>query len=362
VIIATRNRAESLGRCLDKIPANEMECLHAELVVVDNGSNDATPDVLERFRRAARFRVVIEREPRPGSGRARNAGIAAASGGILFFTDDDCYIAPGTLAALPRVYAWDLGYAGGRILLYDPSDAFYGVNDLEHNIPIPPYTRIEAGTIHGANMSCRREVAERLGGFKPNLGAGTKFPFDDVDFVARASYAGFWGAHVPELVVYHHHGRKPGAVRTTMHEHDYGRGAYYAAMVLDGHFDWAAQWVKTTVVRRYRSRFLREVVGAARYFAFRLTTRTSTPHRSVRSPNRNGHSWKTWSRDERRPTSTARIFGAQLEFWRRLSYIPQAVLMSFPRRKSHQSGIAKASERTPFWARVLRVPLRRHTP
>jgi glycosyltransferase involved in cell wall biosynthesis len=60
----------------------------AELIVVDNGSEDDTPNVTRRFSHPnLPVRYVLEK--RPGKGHAYNAGIAAAKGEILLFSDDD---------------------------------------------------------------------------------------------------------------------------------------------------------------------------------------------------------------------------------------------------------------------------------
>ena len=84
VIIATRNRAESLRRLLPRL-LELSPGLSWELIVADNGSTDDTAKVLAGM--GARVRTVFE--PLPGKSRALNRAMAAARGDLLVFTDDD---------------------------------------------------------------------------------------------------------------------------------------------------------------------------------------------------------------------------------------------------------------------------------
>jgi|SRR6516165_2657415 len=74
--------------------ARNPACSSRTLIVVDNGSSDSTSHVLREFARSVSFPVIILNEAVPGLGRARNRGWRAASGEIIAFTDDDCYVLP----------------------------------------------------------------------------------------------------------------------------------------------------------------------------------------------------------------------------------------------------------------------------
>lgn len=89
VVIPVRNGAETLGECLASVFSQTEQPL--EVIVVDNGSTDGTPDVIRDFaRKHPTLRRV--REERIGRGSARNAGVAAARGGIVAMTDADCIV------------------------------------------------------------------------------------------------------------------------------------------------------------------------------------------------------------------------------------------------------------------------------
>lgn len=272
LVICTRDRAESLRRCLDRLPASNLAAQDGELVLVDNGSSGRTPTVMRRFAEEAACPVAIVTEPVAGLSRARNAGVRRAEGDTIVFTDDDCYLGEDYVQTARRIFdEASFSYCGGRILLYDSSDAAYGVQDQETFELIPPRSFIPPGYIQGANLVVHRRVFDEIGLFDPNLGAGTPFRCEDIDFVARASQAGFTGAHVPELVVYHHHGRKPGEdIHSLDAANDYACGAYYAKFLRRGHLSYLRGWLAEGLfsrkdVRVTVTKFLREVKGAVDY-------------------------------------------------------------------------------------------------
>jgi glycosyltransferase involved in cell wall biosynthesis len=96
VVVPTRNRPESLRRCLEAL-AGQVGVGTIEIVVVDDGSDDSAA-VEAALALAPHARVV--RQPRSGPAAARNAGVAAARGSIVCFTDDDCEPDPEWAAAL----------------------------------------------------------------------------------------------------------------------------------------------------------------------------------------------------------------------------------------------------------------------
>jgi glycosyltransferase involved in cell wall biosynthesis len=230
LIICTRNRCHALAACLEHVERLQVPPGGAEVIVVDNGSTDGTAEAVRRFAAAAKCQLCLVREPNAGLGRARNAGLARARGHIIAFTDDDCYVCPDFLVQMIKVFEDPcVGYAGGRILRFDPTDDAITTKPDEERCLIPPHSFLAEGVIHGANMAIRRQVVNAVGGFDERLGAGTPFPCEDVEYLARASSAGLAGGYFPGPVIYHHHGRKPGRDATALRRrYDYGRGAYFA--------------------------------------------------------------------------------------------------------------------------------------
>jgi len=267
VIICSRNRVATLKNCLRAISSEEMEKAGGELILVNNGSTDQTEQVMRHFRESSPFPVEVVNEPTRGLGRAKTSGLARAAGETIIFTDDDCYLAGGYLLRASTVFAsGTFDYCGGRILLYDETDSRYGCNQQEELRIIPPFSFIGAGEIQGANMVVHRRVVDKIGGFDSMLGAGTPFRCEDIEFCARASMAGFAGAHVPDLVVYHHHGRKPGPdIQMLADMGDYARGAYYMKFLLRGNLTYLRNWMRLSLIPGTRHMAVREMRGAMAY-------------------------------------------------------------------------------------------------
>ena len=101
VIIPVYNYAETLPRAVDSVMAQLHE-IPAELIVIDDGSKDSTPDVIEKLlvTYQGRFRAI--RKENGGAASARNRGIDEAKGKYLIFLDADDEIAPGALSAIEQ--------------------------------------------------------------------------------------------------------------------------------------------------------------------------------------------------------------------------------------------------------------------
>jgi cellulose synthase/poly-beta-1,6-N-acetylglucosamine synthase-like glycosyltransferase len=272
LLIATRDRCASLERCLEAAGLARAPG-PLEVVVVDNGSRDGTGAFLADYARRAPFPLVALSEPRPGKSRALNTGLAQATGDVIALIDDDIYLTPDYFERLAGIFEREgVGYCGGRILLHDPTDLPMTLRTTTTTQLIPPGAFITPGEIQGCNMAFRREVLEAIGGFDPMLGPGTPFMCEDVDLAARASAAGWVGGYFPELVVYHHHGRKtPAQEAALVRDYSWGRGAYFTKFILDRRtrlqylkrYYWHWRALPFRVLRQ-------EVSGAVRYTLARL--------------------------------------------------------------------------------------------
>jgi CDP-glycerol glycerophosphotransferase len=91
VVVPIYNVEPYLEECLASIAGQTFGDL--EVVMVDDGSSDSSPEIAEGFAsRDERFRLI--RQPNGGLGNARNTGIKAATGEFLAFVDSDDYLAP----------------------------------------------------------------------------------------------------------------------------------------------------------------------------------------------------------------------------------------------------------------------------
>jgi glycosyltransferase involved in cell wall biosynthesis len=239
VIVCTRNRAYAIPECLQSIEEAVVNAapVDAEVVVVDNGSTDETPDVLKRWATTCRCPVQLLSEPQKGLSRARNRALRSTRADLLAFTDDDCRMSKDYVVQLLRYDAADtsLVLRGGRVELGEPTDLPITINtcdtrtrwSLKENSA--RHDRL-SGHISGCNMAMRRALVDNIGPFDERLGAGASIPSaEDTDYNFRAYLAGATLEYVPDMTVFHHHGRKTiAAARKLLIDYEIGNGALYA--------------------------------------------------------------------------------------------------------------------------------------
>ena len=279
VVVCTRNRFNKLKRCVDAL-LSVTTARDWELVIVDNGSTDGTSEYLASIdqKQFNRVHVTTTFEPKRGLAAARNRGWRTANGGIVAFTDDDCYVSKDYVDSVIQVFEEDLsiGFLAGRILLFDSLDCRITIEESQHRSDFRPWTYIAAGAVHGANLAFRRTILEQIGGFDERLGPGTPFVSDDIDAAAAALWSGVIGVYHPRPVVYHHHGRRTEReAQELMRSYDAGRGAYYAKYILRraSTLEYVMGWIRNVgnewlwALRRghFPRRWLRELSSGLRF-------------------------------------------------------------------------------------------------
>jgi glycosyltransferase involved in cell wall biosynthesis len=239
VIVSTRNRAHAIVGCLDSIAASLAKAapLDAEIVVVDNGSQDATSRIVEQWATSSAFPVRLLVEPRPGLSVARNRALRTAQGELLVFTDDDCRLSQEYVNDLLGHDAADTEpvLRGGRVELGDHTDLPITIKTTttrqRFNRRTNPATHdCIVGQINGCNMTMRRALVEKLGPFDERFGVGSSIESsEDSDYLFRAYIAGFTLEYVPDMTVFHYHGRKQKPVGYKLYRgYSIGTGAIYA--------------------------------------------------------------------------------------------------------------------------------------
>ncbi|OAN57567.1 glycosyl transferase [Sphingomonas sp. TDK1] len=244
-----------------------------EVVIVDNGSSDATPSLLAAWCAAQPFPVLLLREERPGLAHARNCGLAAVRGAIVAMTDDDCVLHDHYFEALSTCFSEFPGpvIIGGRILLGNPADLPVTIKLEDHPMVADP-AAFPGGFAMGANLAFTRCVLDRIGSFDARFGAGAPFiAAEDTDFLFRALGRGIALRYDPRFAVDHHHGRRTVAEATRLLAgYSYGDGALYAKHLLSDRRILAALFADIgDLVRDFQGP--RTVHGGIRYFyCFRL--------------------------------------------------------------------------------------------
>ncbi len=200
VVLPTCNRRALLGRAIESVLGQSAGDL--ELIVVDDGSTDGTPDWISGL---ADPRIRLACLPRNrGQAAARNEGIRLARGAWLGFQDSDDEWLPGKLdrqlAAAARRPDAALVYCD---LLRVPVRGAPYVLRAPELAPRRLFDRRASGYApYGIGIqSCliRREIASRMGGFDEEMRC-----FEDLDLLLRFLRAGHAAVRVPEALVRYH--------------------------------------------------------------------------------------------------------------------------------------------------------------
>ena len=190
VVFATHNRADRLERLLAALRAQTFDGT-VEVIAVDDGSSDRTPDVLAQ----APVNVLSNPVPR-GPAMARNLGWRAATAPFVVFTDDDCAPTPGWLAAMYAAWEGDPERVVQGRVVPDPAE-----RDREG-----PFTRSLVVDHLGpffqtANVAYPRALLERVGGFDEetfSVPGG-----EDADLAHRCFAAGATPVFAPDALTHH---------------------------------------------------------------------------------------------------------------------------------------------------------------
>jgi len=197
VIVPAYNAAETLGKCLAALLDQSIPRSEYEVIVVDDGSTDATQEVVEQYG------VHLLTQANQGPAAARNLGVSHARGEILLFTDADCVPAWNWIEAMIAAFADPeiFGAKGvyktqqreliARFVQLEYEDKYDKMRQEEYIDFIDTYS---AGYRHGI--------------FAENSGFDPVFPQasgEDVEFSYRLAEQGYKMVFVPQAAVYHRH-------------------------------------------------------------------------------------------------------------------------------------------------------------
>jgi len=187
VVIPAHNSGPHLRATIDSVLAQSHGPL--ELLVVDDGSTDGTPETVESYGPA----VILLRQSRRGHPAARNTGIRAATGEFLGFVDHDDLWTPDKLSRQMECFAREpqLDLVFGHICnFFSPELTAEECSRLK--VPLDPLP----GLLQGA-MLARRASFDRVGLFPEDRTVG-----DFLDWYGRAMLAGLHTHMLPETVLH----------------------------------------------------------------------------------------------------------------------------------------------------------------
>ena len=250
MVVVNWNRCDLLRSCLQSLARQETE--HPfEVVVIDNGSSDGSPDMVVReFSNHSNFRLKLIRNlENLGFCRANNQGFAASDSAFVALLNNDAEAEPGWLDSLARVFedAPAVGMAASKIVVYenparidkaghliypDGQNRGRGTGELDAG----QYDRIEEVLWpDGCAAMYRRAMLDQIGGFDEDFFAYA----DDAELGLRARIAGWNCIYTPHAVVRHHRGTTLG-VRSSRRLHLIERNRILLVAKL---FPWSLIWL-----------------------------------------------------------------------------------------------------------------------
>ncbi len=197
VVVCSHNGSKTISECLDVLL--KINYSNYEVIVVNDGSTDNTRAIAEQYP----FRLISTENH--GLSHARNIGGNAAKGEIIAYIDDDAIPDVDWLVYLATTYmTTNYAAVGGPNIA--PLNSSFMADCVDHAPGSPTHVLIsdrEAEHIPGCNLSVRKEVFEKIGGFDTQF----RVAGDDVDFCWRIEESGWKIGFNAAAMVWHHRRR-----------------------------------------------------------------------------------------------------------------------------------------------------------
>jgi glycosyltransferase involved in cell wall biosynthesis len=222
VIVPARNAAEHIEQQLLALAAQRTTGVSWELIVADNGSTDDTVAIVERV--AAEYPVpvrVVDASDRVGATGARNAGVAAAAGNLLLFTDADDVVDPCWVQEMVSALR-EHQLVGGRIEVLELNGeevASWRLRLFDDDFPTVGGRRWVAG----ANFGCTVAAYDAIGGFDESVSIG-----EDLDLSLRMHAVGITAVFAARAIVHYRYRNEPRQAVRQMWNYGVSNGVLYA--------------------------------------------------------------------------------------------------------------------------------------
>ena len=260
VVICAYNAEATLAECLEH--TTRLDYSGLEILVVDDGSTDATAEIARRYPQARLIEIA-----HGGLSVARNEGYRQATGRLVAYLDSDAYPTPEWPYYLALgLFSPTVGGVGGPNL--PPNDDPIGAQQVARAPGGPVHVLLtddRAEHVPGCNMAFWRDVLIEVGGFDPVYQSAG----DDVDVCWKVLDAEWEIGFHPAALVWHH--RRPGLRTYLRQQRGYGRAE---ALVEARHPDrftatgsarWRGRIYDSFIPSLGRQRIYRGMYGAAAY-------------------------------------------------------------------------------------------------
>ena len=176
IIVPVLDREKVIGRCMQSLL--ELDYPSYEIIVVDNGSSDRTPEIVSGYP------VKLITELQKGPYAARNTGIQHTSGEMICFIDSDCLAHTDWLKKLVRNFTDErVAGVGGQLQTHEPETLVEQFEDyagiMVYNLPkgVVQWDRHKflSGAVYTSNVMFKKETLLEVGGFDPEFLSGGDF-------------------------------------------------------------------------------------------------------------------------------------------------------------------------------------------
>lgn len=160
IVMPTYNRADLLIHQLHAFNNQTVTKDQFEIIIVDDGSNDSTPELLNVWcKKLDNLKVISQKNGGPA--KARNSGVKAAKAEYIAFTDDDCIVATDWIYEIQLSF-----FQHGAIILQGKT-----TTDREKRTPLTH--QIENLEHRNLTVTCnaaiKKSVFEEVGGFSEDF-------------------------------------------------------------------------------------------------------------------------------------------------------------------------------------------------
>ena len=201
IVVPTFGRSSVLSRTLARLNAVQAPVGGWEVVVVDDGSADDTPKVIEDWLATAAMRACAVRQDNRGAAAARNRGCCEAVGRVLVFIDNDILVEPDFVQRHLAALASNSGSLITGRIVHAPEIRMTPFGRYRDQLATSfAAAAPEVGGLSGQNLSLYAKDFRRLGGFDERFRIAS---CEDADLAVRASAAGLRIVHDPSIVVIH---------------------------------------------------------------------------------------------------------------------------------------------------------------